>query len=231
MPDPKKYFLKLPNSGKPSPFALPEKIYSDIAWYNKHRASNRLFHAVNGIEGIAIHATAGGSTSGALSWWKNPNGGKASAHWIIPDEDEFGHGKHVLAVVYESLAAWHVRNSVSHPSMGNRKKINHWTLGVEIVNRQVPSDQFSDWQIEMTALLVRYCWAKYPNFKYVFSHALVDPTRRSDPGKNFDWDRFSDLIKSDANDPAMEGFMTKLSSEVQSIKVIPGLSKGASCCM
>jgi N-acetyl-anhydromuramyl-L-alanine amidase AmpD len=231
MGDPKKYFFKLPDAGAPSPFKIPERIYPDIRWYNRNRASDRTYHPVEGIEGVVIHATAGGSTSGALDWWKRPDGAKASAHWIVPDEDEVGHGKEVLAVVYESLAAWHVRNDKTHPLIGNRDHVNHWTLGIEIVNRQVPTDSFSDWQIEITALLVRYCWAKYPNMKYVFSHALVDPERRSDPGSQFDWDKFIALITSDVNDPPVDPQSITLMEAVSSHPSISNLNPGEDCCM
>lgn len=213
MGNPESYFFQLPSSGRPAPFKIPEVVYSDAQWYNDHRSTSRVFHPINGIEGVAIHATAGGSTQGALNWWKDP-AGKASAHWIVPDEDEAGHGNTVLAVVSESLAAWHVQNSKTHPKLGNKKKINHWTVGIEIVNQQISSDDFSDWQLEVTALIVRYCWAKYPNLKYIFSHALVDPTRRSDPGSQFDWDAFCTLIVSSANDPAADALNVALSSAV-----------------
>ena len=55
-------------------------------------------------------------------------------------------------------------------------------------------DQFSDWQVKATAQIVRYCWAKYPNLKYVVSHAKLDPSRRDDPGKNFPWADFKSLV-------------------------------------
>lgn len=233
MSDPKKYFFELPSNGRPALFPIAEKVVSDINWFNQNRASNRIFHSINGIEGVVIHATAGGSTSGALAWWRGtpPNGARSSAHWIVPDEDEAAHGKHVWAVVYEALAAWHVRNSATSPEVGNKSKINHWSLGIEIVNRQNDSDTFSAWQYEMTALLVRYCWAKYPNLKYVFSHAMVDPARRSDPGDEFEWTKFKDLVLSASNDPkpdvAVENLLVAASTAV-----IPDAYKAdGSCCM
>ena len=224
------YYLDLSGHAalRPAPFRLPERIYPEIGWFNANRASNRKYHAVEGIEGLVVHATAGGSTVGALSTWKN--GRQASAHWIVPDEDEAGHGKEILAVVFESLAAWHVLNSKSHPKLGNRTHTNHWTLGVEIVNRQVPDDKFSDWQVEITAQIVRYCWAKYPNFRYVFSHAFIDPERRSDPGTNFDWDRFVELILTDAADPAPDAIGLKLMADVDNYVAPDGDAAEKYCC-
>ena len=226
------YFLDLINhsANRPTLFKLKERVYPDIHWLNQNRASDRIFHAVDGIEGLVVHATAGGSTSGALSWWKQPGGGRASAHWIVPDEDEAGHGKEVLAVVYEALAAWHVRNAATHEKVGKKGRINHWTLGVEVVNRQTPNDTFSNWQLEATAQIVRYCWAKYPNFRYVFSHALVDPERRSDPGVNFDWDKFVGLVLTDENDPRRDNIGTKIFSAAESMTLSSGEEAKKYCC-
>ncbi|MDP8995158.1 MAG: N-acetylmuramoyl-L-alanine amidase [Pseudomonadota bacterium] len=202
MANPKDYILKLHPAKRPPQQTLPEKVVADIAWYNANRASRRRFNPVAGIEGAVIHATAGGTSGGCLSWWKDPRG-HASAHWVVPGEIEAEHGKSVIACVYEALAAWHVRNDKGSSRVnGGKKLINHWTLGIEIVNTQRPGDTYSDWQVETTARIIRYCWAKYPNFKWVFSHAAVDPSRRSDPGTAFPWDRFVKLVQQGAADAA-----------------------------
>ena len=89
--------------------------------------------------------------------------GKASFHWLVPDEDENAHGKFVWSCAPEARAAWHVQNTCSHPDVnGGATRVNHWSLGIEVVNRQVTADAFSDWQVEATAQIIRRCWAKYP---------------------------------------------------------------------
>jgi N-acetyl-anhydromuramyl-L-alanine amidase AmpD len=190
MPDPRTYILELDPTRRPAPAPITEHIVPDFKWFGTHRASRRPGTAKTAIEGIVIHATAGSTASGALSWWRNPVV-KASAHWLIPAEREALHGKAVIATVPEARAAWHVLSRCSHPAInGGRKSINSWSLGIEIVNTQSHGDAFSDWQIEATAAIVRYAWAKYPNLRWLFSHAAVDPKRRSDPGVGFDWDGF-----------------------------------------
>jgi N-acetylmuramoyl-L-alanine amidase len=117
-----------------------------------------------GIRAVVIHATAGSSSEGAVSVIR---AGAASFHWLVPDENEEAHGQFVWACIPEARAAWHVRNACSHPSVNDgATRANHWSLGIEVVNSQV-QDPFSDWQIEATAQIVRYCWAKYPNLKHV----------------------------------------------------------------
>ena len=146
---------------------------------------------------MVIHATAGGSSAGAVSVMTT---GKASFHWLVPAEDEPQHGTLVWACAPEARAAWHVKNACSHYDVnGAVNKINHWSLGIEVVNSQI-DDPFSAWQIEAELRMVRYCWAKYPNLVHVVSHAKLDPTRRTDPGAAFPWHRFQHLVLSGTND-------------------------------
>lgn len=148
--------------------------------------SKRLYDPVLGITTIVIHATAGSSSAGAFSVMQDR---RASFHWLIPDEDEVGHGKIIWATAPEARACWHVRNSCAHPDIcDGRNKINHHSLGIELVNRAIPTDPFSSWQINAAADIIRYAWAKYPNLHHVVSHAKLDPDRRTDPGKHFPWD-------------------------------------------
>jgi N-acetyl-anhydromuramyl-L-alanine amidase AmpD len=181
MSDPTAFQFDLPSTGRPKWFPLPEPYYPDADWYSVNRATDRIYNTVTGIRAVVVHATAGWATSHALDHWRDV---KASAHWVVPDEDEGAHGKHVWAVVRESRAAWHVNNSRSHKDVWNgATKVNHWSVGIEIVNTQDVqnyTDPFSDWQIRMTALIVRRCWARYPNLRHIVSHAKLDPTRRAD---------------------------------------------------
>jgi N-acetylmuramoyl-L-alanine amidase len=192
--EPHKYQFDLNPSERPSLMSVPEKWYPGISDVWRQSSSNRIYHSIEGIRAIVIHATAGSSSAGAISVMKR---GRASFHWLIPDENEDQHEKFIWACVPEALAAWHVQNSKSHPDVwAGKNRINHWSLGIEIVNSQSPTDFFSDWQIMVTAQIVRRCWAKYPNLRHVVSHAKIDPTRRSDPGVNFPWSKFRDLVLS-----------------------------------
>jgi N-acetylmuramoyl-L-alanine amidase len=53
----------------------------------------------------------------------------------------------------------------------------------------------------MTARIVRFCWAKYPNLTHVVSHAKLDPERRTDPGAHFPWDEFKNQVLHGVDDP------------------------------
>jgi len=199
MQDPRHYHFDLPSHGRPARVRLDEEWYPGIDRYYGACTSARLYHPLEGVRAVVIHATAGSSTAGAISVIRDA---RASFHWLVPDENEPQHGHFVWATAPERLAAWHVRNAVSHPEVfGGRPRINHFSLGIEVVNAQVDSDAFSDWQIEATAGIVRYCWAKYPNLRHIVSHAMLDPRRRTDPGERFPWQRFRDLVLSGAEEP------------------------------
>ncbi|MCP4097943.1 MAG: N-acetylmuramoyl-L-alanine amidase [Planctomycetaceae bacterium] len=226
MLEPRNYLFDLPDNGRPEPLSIPEELYPGVRDHWGKSTTSRKFDPLTGIRGVVIHATAGGSSSGAMSVMKAH---KASWHWLVPDENEIQHGKLVWACAPETRAAWHVQNSKFHPDVNNGKNlINHWTVGIEIVNTQkkTPVDGFSEWQVDVTAQIVRYCWAKYPNLKHVFSHALVDPQRRTDPGKNFPWEEFKEKI--------LNGKMEKSKSLVASALPMSELTANpdiALCCM
>ena len=198
MADPTKYQFNLPNEGRPQDVLLTEVWYPGIQEFWPNCTTSRIFDAILGIKAVVIHATAGGSSDGAVSVMRE---GNASWHWLVPDENEPEHGQLVWACAPEARAAWHVRNDRSHPDVnGGANKVNHWSLGIEVVNVQTPTDAFSDWQVEATAQIIRYCWAKYPNLKHIVSHAKLDPARRSDPGKHFPWEHFKELVLKGRND-------------------------------
>ncbi|MBC7450888.1 MAG: N-acetylmuramoyl-L-alanine amidase [Cytophagales bacterium] len=201
MADPTTFQINLPAAGRPSNVLITQEWFPRVQDYWAGCTTQRDGGPVNSITAIIIHATAGSTSAGAVTRMSEPDvNNRASFHWLVPDEDESQHGRLIWACTPENLAAWHVRNSASHPDVNNdQKKVNHWSLGIEIVNRQSGGDTFSDWQVKITAQIVRYCWAKYSGLKYIVSHAKLDPDRRNDPGTNFPWDTFKNLVLNPPN--------------------------------
>ncbi len=199
MADPTTYQFNLPSTDRPLDVLIPETWYPGVRDYWSGCTSQRDVHPIDGIKAVVIHATAGSSSQGAISVMRD---GKASFHWLVPDENEPEHGEKIWACAPETLAAWHVHNEASHPDVnGGRVRVNHWSLGIELVNTQPeknPIDTFSDWQVAVTAKIVRYCWAKYPNLRHVVSHAKLDPNFRRDPEYYFPWEKFKKLVLSPA---------------------------------
>ena len=194
MPNPKTYHFRLPRSKTPDFVPLKEEIHPMFRWLTQNRARSRGRDVFNVIDTIVIHATAGYATQHAVDNWQRVT---ASAHWIVPDENEPQHGNFVWATVAEAKAAYHVGKVNYKKHLGEGTNVNNRSLGIEIVNTQDVqnfSDVFSQWQIQATAQIVLYAWAKYPNLKHVISHAKLDPKRRVDPGKNFPWKDFKDRV-------------------------------------
>jgi hypothetical protein len=132
--------------------------------------------------------------------------GVSSWHWLVPDENEAEHGRHVWSCIPESRAAWHVKNRRSHPDVnGGRNLVNYWSIGIELVNSQDGSDSFSDWQVEQAAALVRSAWSRNPQLEHVVSHAMLDPQRRTDPGAGFPWQRFESLVLQSTTTAGISG--------------------------
>jgi N-acetylmuramoyl-L-alanine amidase len=194
MGDPRTYHFKLPG-----PFPGPElpeppnARFPGVLAHMSRATADRTLRSDGKIRAFVIHATAGASSSGAMSVMFAH---RASWHWLVPDENEAEHGRHVWSCANESRAAFHVRPERSHPDVnGGSRNVNFWSLGVEVVNTQIrATDPFSDWQIEQTAALVRYAWSKNPELRDVVSHAKLDPSRRNDPGDHFNWERFKQLV-------------------------------------
>lgn len=200
MSDPTTYHFTLPKSKRPAEMILNEPWYPGVQPYWPTCTSTPSVDPILGVVAVVIHATAGSSSAGAISVMKRTNQ-PASFHWLVPDEDEPQHGELVWACVPEARAAWHVLKTASDDDVNDGEpNVNQWSLGIEVVNRQV-NDPFSPWQLEATARIVRYGWAKYPNLTHIVSHAKLDPNRRSDPGVQFDWERFKSLVLDGEAEP------------------------------
>jgi N-acetylmuramoyl-L-alanine amidase len=196
MADPRTFHFLLPEGQRPAFSPLVEEVHPDFGWLTANRSRSRGADVFDVIDTVVIHATAGYATQHAVDTWKQR---KASAHWIVPDEDEPQHGHFVWAAVAEAKAAFHVGDVAYGPHIGEGPNVNNRSLGIEIVNTQDVQnyqDPYSEWQVEATARIIAYAWSKYPRLRHVISHAKLDPGRRADPGANFPWQRLQDLVLS-----------------------------------
>jgi len=94
VPDPKTYHFRLPpwNGG---PLAEPANSwYPGVQNVHASSTSDRAAQSDGHVRAFVIHATAGVSSSGAMSVMF---ASEASWHWLVPDENEPEHGKKVWA--------------------------------------------------------------------------------------------------------------------------------------
>ncbi len=192
--NPVEYIFQLPADKRPTEPdpKFQEEIFQP--YYEQSKRISPLRPSSIPIRGIVIHATAGGNAHGAASVI---TAGVASYQFLIAAEDERDPNlrEKILATTPESRIAQSIRDDKSHPEVlkGTRNLDTH-SLSIEIVNRQDGLDPFSEGQLEQTARLIRHLWFKYEDLEIVYSHAAVDPLRRTDPGAHFPWARLENMI-------------------------------------
>lgn len=72
MPSPKSYHFTLPKSRRPGEVSLNEPWYPGVQPYWPTCTTKRSVDPIMGITTVVIHATAGGSSAGAISVMKKP---------------------------------------------------------------------------------------------------------------------------------------------------------------
>lgn len=123
------------------------------------------------IRRVVIH-TIEGSEGGAINWMKNP-ASKVTSHYII------SHTGRITQLVADKDVAYHVR--------GN----NGDTIGIENEG-YAGRNGWTNAQMNANIALVKWLCEEYKIPKsrsHVLGHYQLDPSRRTDPGRFFDWDR------------------------------------------
>lgn len=115
-----------------------------------------------------------------------------SAHYTL------GRNGEVTQVIDpDFFEAWHAgRSSWYHPV--KRKWLKNWNryaIGIEIIG-DGNLHKYSDEQYVALAKLCKELMLKYPKIeaRCITGHENIAPTRKSDPGKYFDWNKFFKLL-------------------------------------
>ncbi|MHC5263931.1 N-acetylmuramoyl-L-alanine amidase [Streptomyces sp. UC4497] len=133
------------------------------------------------IDRVIIHVTQG-SYQGTLKVFKDPWHG-AAAHYVVRQDG------HIAQMIRELDVAFHA---------GNRD-FNERSVGIEhegFVDR--PSD-FTDAMYESSARLTARICRRYDipvDREHIIGHVEVPGTDHTDPGPNWDWDRYIRLVKA-----------------------------------
>ncbi len=120
-----------------------------------------------------------------LDWDAHPyyqgiRGLKVSSHFFIRRDGE------LIQFVSCAARAWHAGVS----SWQGRQKCNDFSIGVEL---EGTDDQaFTDAQYASLNLLLEAIKTSYP-ITSIAGHSDIAPTRKTDPGPCFDWQRISKL--------------------------------------
>lgn len=120
------------------------------------------------VSTIVLHATAGGSLSGAVSTLIQR---ELSYHYLI-DKD----GKVVKAVPY-TREAFHAGKSFGPEGSG----VNRYSIGISFVNRNDGKDPYTQAQVDSCRELVEELAGAIASLRWITTHYAVSPGRKTDP--------------------------------------------------
>ena len=132
---------------------------------------------------IVLHYTAMQNSNDALNRLTDPKA-EVSAHYLI---DKFGT---ILQLVDEENRAWHAGCG----SWGEINDINSNSIGIELDHCPSIDNKFNKKQLSSLEVLLFDILKRRPQIvpKFIIGHSDMAPGRKSDPGMNFPWKRFSE---------------------------------------
>ncbi|SDQ57870.1 N-acetylmuramoyl-L-alanine amidase [Thermostaphylospora chromogena] len=166
--------------------------YPPAAWVAAHSsnytASSR--PSSYAIDRVIIHVTQG-SYAGTISWFQNPSA-NVSAHYVIRSSDGA-----VTQMVREKDVAWHAGNW----------NYNTRSIGIEHEGWVDNPSWFTDAMYRASAALTRHICDKYGIPKdrtHIIGHNQVPGATHTDPGPNWDWNRFMEYVTGNGGTPTWQ---------------------------
>jgi len=172
-------FADLPNFldelGQTFQFTPPGR--NRVAWVDSPHFDRRPDGTV--IDTIVLHHTAGSTTEGCVKWFMMPES-RVSSHYVV------GKDGSIVQMVSTYQRAWHA--GVSSDADG-RTNVNHFSVGIEIVNKGDGSEPYTEEQLEAVEHIVFAIMVRHP-IKQIVSHEYIaNPSGRKNDPINFPWDR------------------------------------------
>lgn len=124
---------------------------------------------------LIMHFTASSTASGAISWLTDPKS-KVSAHLHIDREGN------IVQMVDFNKRAYHAGKS----EWKGQSDLNWHTIGIELQN--TGTQEYTEKQIQSLVEANRAIVREY-GIKEIVGHSDISPGRKTDPGKQFPWDR------------------------------------------
>ncbi|MEX1363254.1 MAG: N-acetylmuramoyl-L-alanine amidase [Nannocystaceae bacterium] len=151
-----------------------------------------------GEPGMVIIHTCEGSYAGCWSWLKNSSSG-VSAHYVVKED-----GNEITQLVRESKRAWHIsakydcNRNEGVDCWRNDYSSNHFTVGIEHAGFANQAS-WNDKLIQESAKLVCNITQDQgiPRDQYhIVGHGQIQPWNRVDPGPNWPWTQYLDMVDS-----------------------------------
>ncbi|MCD7444904.1 N-acetylmuramoyl-L-alanine amidase [Streptomyces lincolnensis] len=159
-----------------------EVDYAGARWVAASDANWRLADRPDdyGIDMVIIHVTQG-SFDSAVKVFQDPGHG-AAAHYIVRKDG------HIAQMIRELDVAYHA---------GNRD-YNERSVGIEHEGFVDKPEDFTDEMYEASARLAARICARYDipvDREHIIGHVEVPGTDHTDPGEDWDWDRYMKLVR------------------------------------
>jgi len=109
---------------------------------------------------------------------------RVSSHLLIRRTGE------VIQYVPFTKRAWHA----GHSCFQHRTKCNDFSIGIELEG--CDEKPYTDSQYNQLATVTRILQQAFPKIRqqHIVGHCHIAPTRKTDPGEFFEWDRFFNLL-------------------------------------
>lgn len=128
---------------------------------------------------IVLHYTAMSSCAEAYARLCDP-AHEVSAHWLISQTGQ------TVSLVDESMRAWHAGAG----AWAGLQDINSHSIGIELAN--AANHPFPEPQMRALEHLLRDAMTRWEIAPHrIIAHSDMAPTRKSDPGPRFDWQRLA----------------------------------------
>lgn len=164
-----------------APFSDPGK--NKLVWDQSPNFNKRPEGTV--IDTIVLHHTASSNLGGVVKWFRNTES-QVSAHFTI--------GKDGSIVQHLSTfdRAWHAGVSVDAQ---DRRNVNHFSVGIEIVNKGDGSEPWTEEQLNAVEHIVSVLCRRHPITQIVSHEFIAQPPGRKNDPIDFPWERMKRFNK------------------------------------
>jgi hypothetical protein len=162
------------------------------AIWNPASTSNYRVGRTSAISTIVVHVTQG-SYAGTISWFKNASA-QVSAHYVVRSSDG-----QITQMVAEKDTAWHVRSA------------NPYTIGIEHEGFVDQPSWFTDAMYRASAALTKNIAERrgIPKDRaHIVGHNEVPDNDHTDPGPNWNWNYYMQLVNGGNPNPPTYNFTT-----------------------
>ncbi|PJE94437.1 N-acetylmuramoyl-L-alanine amidase [Streptomyces carminius] len=164
----------------PDTTALLSADYPPARWAAAH-PDNYAAGRSAPITHVVVHVTQG-TYAGTISWFRNPEA-EVSAHYVVRSSDG-----EVTQTVRDRDTAWHARSG------------NPYSVGIEHEGYVDDPAWFTDAMYRSSAALTRHLTDRYDiprDRAHIVGHHEVPGNTHTDPGPNWDWNRYMRLVRDD----------------------------------